>query len=328
MTQPKNKITNDLNYLSDLGYEAFPGAEADVSELKKQFRARNLDSSNANNYFFTLVIGIALGITLFFTIYNSHTLFPSHTEKPVTENALATNQPILLDTISVGSAKKTSEPTQQDKFIEPKDVAPAEITEQAETLEPIQTNALSSETSTEDNKLKYAPNAPIIYLHDLKIANYHLNYFSSQKNILLPSGIPAEFTSKNDATNQTRGLNRNYYLHNAIDDAMRNFKNQRYKECISLLNTIQEFNATDINCVFYKGMSFYYLQNYKEAYSNFKLAQANAINVFKEETDFYLALSMQKSGKNDEFKQLLGEIVANKGYYAQKAKDVLALGDK
>jgi hypothetical protein len=311
-------IKDDLDHLSELGYEAVPGAEKDVDELKQKIRGRYGSNPAVSSSFIALIIGLFLGITVFFTIYNTPVLFPSHDERVAESNTLKNYEKrIDLDTIQVNSPVK--ELVASEKFIEPTET---DTRIDAETLEPI---ALEQVT-LENNKtleLKYSPNAPIVYLHDLKIANYQFYYFTSQKMVIIHQNVNADRANKTETSHLNDGSGNTYYLHQAIDDAMKAFKKQRYAECLSILNTVSEFSKNDVNCDFYRGMCNFYLMKYEEAYKFFQLSSANTVNVFAEESVYYLALSALKTKRQDEGKKLLGEIAGLNGFYSSKAKEQL-----
>ncbi len=316
--QPNKNIPTDLEHLAELGYDSFPNAEKDVEQLKQTIKTRYGSNAGLSGSFIALVIGLFIGITVFFTIYNTPLLFPSRYENIADKNSLMNEvKNVTLDTIQVISQSKTPHLI-SEKFIEPIEV---DSITNVDHLDGARISVLTKDPILKTD-LKYAPNAPIIYLHDLKIANYHAYYFEAQKMIIVGQHVDPDKANRTDQGSLTK-MPPNYYLHEAIDDAMKLFKKQKYQECLSLLNTVSEKSKDDVNCDFYKGMCYYYLKNYEASYTSLNLAGANKINVFLEESEFYMALSAIKAGRSEEGQKKLLEIASNKGFYASKAQEIM-----
>lgn len=318
-----NKHIDDLEYLSQLGFETVTISDSEINELQEKVRAKFGNAAQFKNYLYALSIGLFICITLFFAIYNTAHIYPSQTQTSTPSSVLTENNPILLDTVSITEKTKNESPAFKDKFIEPSEMSVSNL-EQAENLMPIETE-INSTSESNTSAIKYAPNASFIFLHDLKIANYHVYYFNAQQNINMNTGLPANYSSKEEQQIGSKKLDRNYYLHEAINDAMALFKKQKFTECLNLLNTINEYNSSDVNCQFYTGMCAFYLKNYALAYEKLNLASNNTINVFQEESNYYLALTAIQLNKGDEANKMLLDIVNSNGFYANKAKEALKL---
>ena len=322
---PHNKnIHNDLEHLAELGYDQFPGAEKDVEELKQKIKTRSGTRALTGNTFLVVAISLFLGITFFFVIYNSPVIFPSQYEVLAEKTKQHIIQQITLDTIDVSGKAKMAKTQPTEKFTEPLDLDSSKNFGNAEELEVINEITVGGNSIDPDNlDLKYSPNAPYIYLYDLKIANYNGYYFKTPQRVVVHGSLEANKDSRNHEDPATQMPYREYYLHDVIKDAMRLFKQKDYSQCITLLDLISEFSTNDVNCEFYRGMCYYYLQNHEAAYKQLKLSYANKINVFEEETCFYLALTALKTNKDEEAKNLLNKVANNKGFYAKKAQEIL-----
>lgn len=320
MTQNK-KYLDDIDYLSQLGFEAVKVSDSEINELNEKVRTKYGSISQLKNYLYALSIGLFIGITLFFAIYNTAVVFPSQKQSTSQNSVLTENKAIVLDTVSITEKIIKTSAVFKDKFIETDELI-EEKDIQAESMQPIETNVqATSESNT--STLKYSPNTGFIFLHDLKIANYQVYYFKAQKNITIQIGLPANYSNKEDQQPGVKKLDRTYYLHEAIDDAMALFKKQNYTECLNLLNTINEYNSNDVNCQFYGGMCAFYTKNYSLAYDKLSLAEVNTINVFQEESKYYLAITALQLNKTDEANKMLLDIVNSNGFYSQKAKELL-----
>lgn len=323
-TQPNSKAHNDLEHLAEQGYKAFPDSDKDVQELKLKIKTK-YGSTAENSLFIILSLALFIGITVFFTIYNSPTIFPSRTERLKQQTDLFATKLVQMDTVVLLAKKTFSKPPRLEKFIEPIELDTSLNYGQAENLIAVaEINSLTDSSASSEPSLKYAPNAPYIYLYDLKIANYNTYYFKSAQSITIHGNLNPDRANKNEPSLRTDESYQQYYLHEIIKDAMKQFKKQNFSQCLNNLNLITEHNKNDINALFYSGMCYYYLNDYSKAYKFLKMAQINTCNVFNEETNYYLAVCALKINKQPEAQQLLTDIVISKGFYTQKAKDLLA----
>jgi len=323
--QPDKKIKSDLEYLSEQGYESFPGAEKDIVDLKAKLSTKHGHASSSP-LFIAFTIGLFLSITVFFTIYNSPTIFPSRSETIKHQNDLFALKSIQIDTVELIAKKNATKLSPPEKFIEPTELDSSLIFGKAEDLLTVsEINSITDTTSVfNELEIKYAPNAPYIYLHDLKIANYNLYYFKSQKSVTVHGSLNADKANKNETGLKIEDSYQAYFLHEVIKEAMKQFKKQNYKQCLTLLERVSEFSKNDINCYFYLGMCYYYLNDYPNSYKELKQAQIHTCNVFYEETNYYLALGAQKTNRLLEAEQLLTDIANNNGFYTKKAKELLS----
>ncbi|MDZ4664300.1 MAG: hypothetical protein SGJ15_05440 [Bacteroidota bacterium] len=322
---PHNKnINNDLEHLAELGYDRFPDSEKDVEKLKQKIKARSGTHALTGNTFLVVAISLFLGITFFFMIYNAPILFPSRYELLAEKTKQNIIQQINLDTIDVAGKAKKTKPWPTEKFVEPTELDSSLSFGKAEHLAIINEIAVI-DNSTDANNLdiKYSPNAPYIYLYDLKIANYNGYYFKTPQRLVVHGNLEANKNLRDNQDPASQMPYRAYYLHDVIKDAMRLFKEKDYSQCITLLDLISEYSANDVNCEFYRGMCYYYLKNHEDAYKQLKLSYSHKINVFEEETAFYLALTALKTNRDKEANNLLNKVANNKGFYAKKAQEMM-----
>ena len=337
--QLDNKNMTDLEYLAGLGFEKTPCNDSDINELKAKVSARSF-SYNSGSYFtfISLISGIFLGISAFFKVYTpplSHTkfqkeAFQSTANKNNGEPAkLAT---VILDTVNIVKenfvrtanihlpAKKLTDTLHNEVAVAGHDSAYI-----IPSL-PIELPALKTEKISEP-EIKYIPNSPIIYLHDLKITDYSSLYFKKNKfiNLRIRESLNAAYSNKEDYTKYDNVLEPtdNYYLHDVIKEAMLHFKNQNYNVCIKSLNTVAQFTGNDINCRFYYGMCNFYKKNYTEALKNLEDCISNPNNSFLQEAEYYKALCLSELGNKAKAQELFKRIAEDGGFYAEKAKRFL-----
>ncbi len=318
--QPNKNIKTDLEHLSDMGYSAFPGAENDVEFLKQKVKARAKRNFFSSPGFAVIALSLFLGITCFFTIYNSPVLSPSRFELLTEQTKKEIIQNISLDTIAVTTNLKKPK---QEKFSEPAHLDTSLLFGKAEQLATINEISVGNNVDPEQFDLKYSPNAPYIYLYDLKVANYNAYYFKTPKRVVVHGGLDANKDSKYAEEPGTQTPYREYYLHEVIKDAMHSFKEGKFATCISKLDLVANFSKNDVNCDFYRGMSYYQLGDNTQAYTYLSSALSNPINVFAEEAGYYKAMCSLKLGRETEAREMLSVIAGNKGFYSKKAEEQL-----
>lgn len=329
--QLDNRHIHDLDYLAERGFEKIAASEADLAELKGKIKQRSFSLRPGLKFgFISVITGAFLGISVFFTIYNSPKVYtvkkhslPAENKKPV----LAGAAPVSLDTLEIMAENftkaKPAPPVMHDTISE----KPVAVTETAETIEPITSPELSVGKPAAEQKIKYVANYPIKYVHDLKASNYYGLYFKKNKLVALTvkPGIDASYANKQDYEARKNVLEpeRMYYLHEAFEDALLLFKKRDYNACIQALNTVMVYSGNDVNCYFYKGMCYYYKNNCTEALKNFEACITNENNAFLQEAEFYKAQCLYKTNKEAGL-ALFKKIAEQDDFYAEKARQFLS----
>ncbi|MES2679146.1 MAG: tetratricopeptide repeat protein [Bacteroidota bacterium] len=322
---PESKNPDDLDYLSRLGFEAVPVPDSDLAELRAKVRSR-VFSYGSGFYFswISLIIGVFIGISAFFMMYQPEPdrirFTPAFSIKDtLADKSTPAEVTVILDTIVVKeNFVRKNYVTKQAMDTEPTADAPAQdsvIVLQSRDID----LALALGQPVKEEKIRFIINAPVFYLHDLKVTNYSSLYFKRNQFVRL-GGTPAGYANGTEAT-QSAGLKESpeYFLHNEIAQAMLHFKKGRYDQCINTLNIVSTYNPDDINCDFYLGMCFYYKKNYKKAIEYLDLCLVNQNNTFLQEAAYYKALSLYGSGDREQSIILLKQIAGEGEFYAAKA---------
>lgn len=327
---------DDLEYLSGMGYAMDPDAAKDVDMLRHKVRTRTRSSSFSWKLITVSALAGALaGIGLFYLL--------SVTNKPVLkpmiaaiakEEASEKNDSALfaqLDPVDVKTHSHAQKHFKNESFSKPAHTEPVSL--QPDSIYALNSRLpdveLSPEPSAQIPNLKYIANAPVLFIHDLKVTNYHHLYFKKEHVIDLEDAIhksvDASQESKDSKTNDafmTMGR-RHYYLHQALSDALYYFSTGKYAEARTLFYRIKSYTKQDINCDFYLGMCYYYEQNPAKALKYFNLVLDNPNNTFLQEAEFYKALSLDSTGDKDNSISLLKKIKADGGFYSAKASAYL-----
>lgn len=314
---------NDLEYLAEKGFESISYSDTDLNELKAKVKSKSF-SFNSGYYFgfISLITGIFIGISVFFTISNSPKIYavkPSSQKITAIDTVEAAH--VFLDTLQVVSENfvKPAVPVKVEKD----SVIIKSTIERVEPIAALPVPTLSLEEKPVEQKLRYAANGTVKFVHDLKVTDYYTLYFNRKKLVVFSSkpGLPATYANKEEYSagkNLLEPMDQ-YYLHEAFEDGMLLFKKGSYKACINSLNNVMAFSGeNDINCRFYIGMCNFYLKRYTEAQKNFNICVSHSNNTFLPEAEFYKAMCMQALGDSSA-SSLFKKIADEGGFYSEKA---------
>lgn len=318
---------NDLEYLAELGYESVSVTDADLSDLKKRMGLRK--KSGFKISFVSLVslfIGVLIGFGIYYIIGEraQNANLPLYKESVVNESADKTNtqSAIQLDTIEVS----------KENFMKPHVQALTATTHEANAINDVRDSvdvivpkaidlSLLKSIGNEENKLKFIMNAPVFYIHDLKITNYTTLYFKKNRFVKF-SGVSAVYSTSLDAQPAGSSLRQSAetYLHEELASAILYFKRGKYNQAIQTLKLVSTYNDHDLNCSFYLAMSYYHKKNYNNAIDLFDECILNSNNTFLQEALYYKALSLYEANRHPEAKALFERIVQEGEFYSEKAK--------
>lgn len=322
---PHKQFPDDLDYLAQLGFEQVPDTGSDVEELLQQVKVRSF-SYNNGLYFggICLLVGLFLGASLFFALYEPPperlAVAPPVAEAPVIPTS---EVPIMkqLDTVTVV----------RENFIAPRPELPAVPAPLAERDLYADSSALVLVVNTDvsallkqplrEEKLRYIANAPVFYIHDLKITDYRLLYF--KHNRFVPLGGTLAASANKESTPQRWSESPDIYLHEELAEGLLHFKKGRYDRCMVTLNRVAGYNKEDVNCSFYLGLCYYHKKNYAKAVALLDGCIVSLNNTFLQEALYYKALSLYESGDKAEALALFKQIAEEGEFYSEKAKTYL-----
>jgi hypothetical protein len=327
----KNNI-DDLDYIAQLGFEQVSITESDLKDLDVKIKKRIFSYNNGSNFaFISLIVGVFIGISVFFAlninpevIATNKTSGPLNDSTPVKINANIST--VILDTVNIIKENFVNPLASNKKTIDTNSIiSNKELIDTVSSISSKPINvALILGKNVNELKIKYILNAPIVYIHDLKVTNYTTLYFKKNQYIKFAAkeGLPVSYANKDDYAKSRSGLKQSadYYLHEELSDALLSFKKGNYGQCIFALNVISSYNDEDINCNFYLGMCYYYKKSYKTAIDFFQRCIESSNNTFFQEAMYYSALSLYEKGEKDlaieQFK-----LIADEGeFYSDKAK--------
>lgn len=323
----KNKSVDDLEYLSQLGFEKIPASEKDLLELKKKVKARFFPYTHP---FYLIAISLLLGAFI------GALVFYAMSSGPVKR---VENNPVITPKVAPGFSAEYQKMTLtldtvdvvKDNFIKPMAVKSSarQIPQSTEvnvqdTLQVMSMHPATISTTLSEPKIKFIINSPVVFIHDLKVSDYTMLYFKKNQFVKFNghSGVTANYSGRNESQSANPSLKQqpDYYLHQELADGLLHFKQRRYDACILALNDVLAYNKTDVNCDFYLGMCFYHKKNYSKALAYFNQSIESLNNAFLQEATYYKAQVLLGQGNKNEAANLLKKIVEEGEFYSNQAK--------
>ncbi|MBA3283963.1 MAG: tetratricopeptide repeat protein, partial [Nitrosopumilus sp.] len=188
-----------------------------------------------------------------------------------------------------------------------------------------QTQTLSkSNAPAAANPVMIADHNLVTFIHDLKIINYSEKVIN--ETLLEPEikHTEAQFASPEEKQKQVsvdKAIITSYK--EKVTPALKAYSDKNYTASITLSNNLLKENPSDINALFYSGMSYYYLNNYTEATKLFSVLSQNNDNIFYEEAIFYLAVCQLNLNNKTKARNLFKEVVELNSFYKARALEQL-----
>ena len=326
----KKMQQDELSYLSSIAFEQFSVSQDDIEGLKTLIDNKSKPNwTQFNTVFISVLCGLLIGVSIFFVIFNKSKIHPSVYQKLQDEeltnhranpsiNALDT----VFPTIKQPAVQKPVEHfnVNENTTIEQNDL---------ESLEMLSKKTSPTELAEADDNqeliLQFIPNAPVVFISNMKVTNYKLYYFKRNEgiNLVVNTGVSAQYENRSTIENASLLKNSAYFAHKIIQRAMRLFDNKDYVACADELTLLYKFNKDDANAQFYLGLCYFQLGKFSIAQSFFNKNADNSINIFHQESAFYEALCLINLNQAELAKAQLERIVANKGFYADRAHETL-----
>jgi hypothetical protein len=245
----------------------------------------------------SFLAGLLIALGVFFIIYK---LVP-HNGPP--EKKSAVNDSIKVDA-PVFAPQKDSLDFTEEHFYKEHHHRHIDRDAEAIVVSPNEAEMLEKGNLSGQQKklLELLPNAPVIYIFDLKITDYQTFYFDM--------GVP-------------RMLNDKQLAGQVLHDALKEFTEKKFGDCFTKMMLLSLANSKDVNALFYGGMAAYYKKDFKEAELRFQKTVACKNNTFHQEANWFMAMTLFENNKREEAKKLLQEIADTKGFYAERAAKLL-----
>lgn len=321
---------DDLSYLSSVSFEQFNVTDAEIMQLTQRIDKKVKGNSTPfNTIFISVLCGLLIGISVFFIIFQKSKTHASVFQPTEKEWAAIPPTSSISHTDSILPVAEKI-PVEHYHTVESK----IEETAKVELMEPLAIKSLTAtippEKDNEEIVFAFTDNAPVIFIHNLKVTNYRLYYFKQSEAITLDDhhGLSAQYGNAADIEKTNRSQTSKYYAHKIIQQAMRLFNSKHIANCIEELTLLYNYNHDDANAQFYLGMCYYQLGKYNIAQNYFQKNLDNINNIFHQESEFYKALCLLNTGQTEEATKQLQTIVDNKGFYATRAQETLSKSSK
>lgn len=321
----KQMQVDDLSYLSSVAFEQFKVNKSDLDKINLLIDKKSGGTyTSFNTLFISVLCGLLIGISVFFVIFQKNKNHPSVFQLIEEEHAAKklNNTITNVDTVF---------PIIETKALEHYNTIANNIeeTKVVEIPEMMASKALTlSVTENEDNEeliFAFTPNAPVVFINNLKVTNYRLYYFKQSEaiNLEINTGLSAQYGSNADVERTTLNRSNSYLAHKIIHQAMRLFNSKNLTNCIEELTLLHTYNKDDANAQFYLSMCYFQLGKYAIAQTYFQKNLDNVNNIFHQESEYYQALCFLNTKQTEDAIKQLKSIVNNKGFYSIRAKETL-----
>jgi hypothetical protein len=245
----------------------------------------------------SFLAGLLIALAVFFIIYK----FVPNNAAPVKNAAFADSVKIQQPIVEL---KKDTLIYAEEHFYKSHHHTHIDLDVESIIVSPGETQALEKGSLSAEQKklLELLPNAPVIYIFDLKVTSYQDLYFMM--------GIPVMIDNKIVA---------GQLLHDGLKDLTWG----NYKGCFQKMDQLSSANNNDVNALFYAGMAAYYKKDLGESCRRFEKVIAAKNNTFHQEAKWFTAMAMFADNKREDAKKLFAEIANGEGFYAHKAAELL-----
>ena len=326
----KKMQQDDLSYLASIAFEQTAVNQVDIDKLHRSIDKKSKPAyTQFNTVFISILCGLLIGVSVFFVIFQKNQTHPSVYQQLQEEELDTKNMNKVVnaeDTVFplISNQQKVNN---LEHFFVNENIANVEKTEEIPETLPTKKGSLDA-LETEDNQeliLQFIPNAPVVFINNMKVANYRLYYFKRNEgvNLSVNTGVSAQYENSSNIERALLNKNSAYFAHKIIQRAMRLFDTKDVVGCIEELKLLYDYNKDDANAQFYLGLCYYQLGKYALAQTYFNKNRDNAINIFHQESEFYEAFCLLKTNQQDLAKAQLQRIMANKGFYSDRAKEAL-----
>lgn len=307
------------------GFTAISFTSAEVDAIHHQIDVKT-NAMHANPLTFAHVFITCVSIISIFGFYQFANSFSKKKSKHLTfENNLPVSIPIVEKIIPLVESElipetkiKKHELLVEKKTVEKRFIPVDPIKSISPTLITVPVKAL-------DLLVEPIYNADIIYIYDLKVTNYNSLYFNYQPKPFEMKGSTPAYKETKESPNNI--FEKDYEQTVAADKILKSglfyFNKGKYNKALAEFQLLLEANPNDVNSLFYSAVAYYQIGKYDRTIKNLETVLKNANNVFHPEAKWNLALSNLKIGEKGKAKQLLIEIVTEKGFYSKRAADKL-----
>jgi Tetratricopeptide repeat len=307
------------------GFTAIPFTAVEIENIHHQLHLK-INATHAIPVLLARIAIVTISLASVFGFYQFTTSYsnkqPLVSGNEQTTKTTATTEMMELPTVM--SEKKITVEEKKSIFIKKHlgNKIIKNITIPVEPIERIPVKLLNEPTPIVETITKQHFNADVIYIYDLKVTDYNQLYFTK-------TALPINFGNYTPSYKEGKQSMNTMFekepdaiipANRTLKKGLAYFNNENYKQAINEFQVLLQNNSNDVNALFYEAICFYQEGNYNKAIKNLDAVLANTNNVFHPEAKWNLALVNLKTGNKSIAKQLLQEIVMEKGFYAKKAE--------
>jgi hypothetical protein len=169
-------------------------------------------------------------------------------------------------------------------------------------------------------------NAPVRYLEDLKVTDFEKYYTRPVEPKRTNHNVPAykENRDKKSPFDEVAETERTVGADEVLAKGLKSFNKKDWTAAMAQFNILLGVNSDDVNALFYKGVCAWNMDRPLIAQKCLMQVVAEENNVFHQEAQWYLALTYIKAGEEDQARDVLQQIVSEKGFYSKQAKEKLS----
>ena len=314
------------------GFQKFSGSINEINDIDKNIKTK-VYKKNYTTHFKIFSVYTAVTVIILISIYIFN---KTKTSKEISKTNLNV---VLADThklnvinreIDQASLLPASEQITSTKTkIEQKQVNIFEKDMPIEMIKKLRAISINNNSENENINLHFVEHfkhMPIEYMFDLKVVDYTKTYRTQIKKEISDGGsLAPKFENRQNAID-TLLSDKNKATIPYVDflnDAMKKFSSNNFKEALHDYIVILQHYPDDQNAHFYGGLCYYNIGLYENAITFFnKLLESN-VATFTQETLWYKALSLNNNGNKKEAEILFNKIIEAKGFYSNRASEIM-----
>jgi len=308
------------------GFTAIPFTSADIDAIHHQVDLKT-NVMHANPLTFAHVIIACVSVASIFGFYFFADSFSHNKRKPVAvENVEHMILPVVEETTLVLEPEMVAIPAEISKNqIVLANESIEKINIPVEAITSITPGLIPNAVKTPEVVVESVFNSNVIYIYDLKVTNYNALYFNYHINPFEIKGhTPSNKENKESANTMfEKDFEQTIAADKVLKAGLAFFNKGKYEKALAEFQLLLEANPKDVNSLFYSAVSYFNIGNYDRTIKNLEAVLKSSNNTFHPEAKWNLALSNLKIGEKTKAKQLLIEIVNEKGFYSKRAGEKL-----
>jgi len=308
------------------GFSAVPFTRKDVSAINNQIDIQAKTSYSKQKNLLTIYIATGLIMLILGVFWFAN----SSSKKDPKTTSLEKHSPAIVKVQQVENAIPSIENNVEEKEQKQENGTVNKLPKNtvAIAVEPIKNmiiNTITTPLTPAEGVLQPGNNTDITYFYDLKVADYTNLYFKPNGGqINFGKHTPSVNENKETTNSETSVSNDKIItLVNVLKKGLDYYSKGKYNKSISEFQVLLENNPADINALFYSALAYSQTDNYNLAIQNFTAVLSSPNSVFHPEAKWNLALINIITNEKKVAKQLLDEIVNEKGFYSKAAEEKL-----